>query len=88
MAKAPVTVCSFSAVSASLQQLSGGFGSVLAGAIIAQGADGELIHFDRIGYVVVTTTIVTLVMMYFVQKAVAERTGKRVVWGERTDLVS
>lgn len=70
---------SFSAVSASLQQLSGGLGSVLAGAIIAQGADGALIHFDRIGYVVVTTTIITLVMMYFVQKAVAERTGKRVV---------
>ncbi|MCA1392052.1 MULTISPECIES: MFS transporter [unclassified Bradyrhizobium] len=70
---------SFSAVSASLQQLSGGLGSVLASAIIAQGADGALLHFDRIGYVVVTTTIVTLVMMYFVQKAVAERTGKRVV---------
>ncbi|MCK1717785.1 MFS transporter [Bradyrhizobium sp. 141] len=70
---------SFSAVSASLQQLSGGLGSVLAGAIIAQGPDGSLIHFDRIGYVVVTTTIVTLVMMYFVQKAVRERAGKRVV---------
>lgn len=70
---------SFSAVSASLQQLSGGLGSVLAGAIIAQAPDGALLHFDRIGYVVVTTTIVTLVMMYFVQKAVAERTGKRVV---------
>ncbi|MCK1357214.1 MFS transporter [Bradyrhizobium sp. 199] len=70
---------SFSAVSASLQQLSGGLGSVLAGAIIAQGPDGSLLHFDRIGYVVVTTTIVTLVMMYFVQKAVAERAGKRVV---------
>lgn len=70
---------SFSAVSASLQQLSGGLGSVLAGAIIAQAPDGTLIHFDRIGYVVVTTTVVTLVMMYFVQKSVAERTGKRVV---------
>ncbi|MFB6446288.1 MFS transporter [Bradyrhizobium tunisiense] len=70
---------SFSAVSASLQQLSGGLGSVLAGAIIAQGPDGALIHFDRIGYVVVTTTMVTLVMMYFVQKAVAERPGKRMV---------
>ncbi|MFK4386744.1 MFS transporter [Bradyrhizobium sp. USDA 223] len=70
---------SFSAVSASLQQLSGGLGSVLASAIIAQGADGALLHFDRIGYVVVTTTIVTLVMMYFVQRAVAERTGKQVV---------
>jgi predicted MFS family arabinose efflux permease len=70
---------SFSAVSASLQQLSGGLGSVLAGAIIAQGPDGALIHFDQIGYVVVTTTMVTLVMMYFVQKAVAERAGKRIV---------
>ncbi len=70
---------SFSAVSASLQQLSGGLGSVLAAAIIAQGADGALLHFDRIGYVVVTTTIITLVLMYFVQKAVAERTGKKVV---------
>jgi predicted MFS family arabinose efflux permease len=70
---------SFSAISASLQQLSGGLGSVLAGAIIAQAPDGALLHFDRIGYVVVATTIVTLVMMYFVQKAVAERTGKRVV---------
>lgn len=70
---------SFSALSASLQQLSGGLGSVLAGAIIAQGADGALLHFDRIGYVVVATTIITLVMMYFVQKAVAERAGKRVV---------
>ncbi|MBB4374907.1 putative MFS family arabinose efflux permease [Bradyrhizobium sp. cir1] len=70
---------SFSAVSASLQQLSGGLGSVLAGAIIAQAGDGALIHFDRIGYVVVMTTIITLVAMYFVQKAVAERTGKRVV---------
>ncbi|MBR0707561.1 MFS transporter [Bradyrhizobium liaoningense] len=70
---------SFSAVSASLQQLSGGLGSVLAGAIIAQAPDGSLIHFDRIGYVVVMTTLITLVMMYFVQKAVAERAGKRVV---------
>ncbi len=65
---------SFSAVSASLQQLSGGLGSVLAAAIIAQQPDGSLLHFDRIGYVVVASAIVSLVAMYFVQKAVAERT--------------
>jgi predicted MFS family arabinose efflux permease len=69
----------FSAISASLQQLSGGLGSVLAGAIIAQAPDGALIHFDRIGYVVVASAILSLVAMYFVQKAVAERMGKRVV---------
>jgi hypothetical protein len=44
---------SFSAVSASLQQLSGGLGSVFAAALIAQDADGSLLHFDRLGYVVV-----------------------------------
>ncbi|QAU44009.1 MFS transporter [Bradyrhizobium guangzhouense] len=70
---------SFSAISASLQQLSGGLGSVLAAAIISQQADGSLLHFERIGYVVVTTTIITLVAMYFVQKGVAARAGRSVV---------
>jgi hypothetical protein len=66
----------FSAISASLQQLSGGLGSVLAAAINSQQPDGSLLHFERIGYVVVTTTVVTLVAMYFVQKGVAERGGE------------
>jgi len=58
---------SFSAVSASLQQLSGGLGSVLAAAIIAENADGSLRHFDWLGYIVVATATVSLVGMYFVQ---------------------
>jgi predicted MFS family arabinose efflux permease len=70
---------SFSAVSASLQQLSGGLGSVLAAAIIAEEADGTLIHFDRLGYIVVATSIVSVIAMYFVQKAVAKRSGRWVV---------
>jgi predicted MFS family arabinose efflux permease len=70
---------SFSAVSASLQQLSGGLGSVLAGAIIAQNADGSLRHFDRLGYVVVATTLLSLIAMYLVQRQVAKRTGEAVV---------
>jgi predicted MFS family arabinose efflux permease len=70
---------SFSAVSASLQQLSGGLGSVLAAAIIAQNADGTLRHFDRLGYIVVATSLVSLTLMYFVQKSVAKRAGKALV---------
>jgi predicted MFS family arabinose efflux permease len=70
---------SFSAVSASLQQLSGGLGSVLAAAIIAQNADGSLRHFDWLGYIVVGTSMASLIAMYFVQKSVAERSGKRTV---------
>ena len=68
---------SFSAISASLQQLSGGLGSVLAAAIIAENADGTLRHFDRLGYIVVTTSILSLIAMYFVQKSVAQRSGVR-----------
>ena len=70
---------SFSAVSASLQQLSGGLGSVLAAAIIAQNADGTLRHFDRLGYIVVATSILSLIAMYFVQKSVAAQAGKQIV---------
>jgi predicted MFS family arabinose efflux permease len=69
---------SFSAVSASLQQLSGGLGSVFAAAIIAENADGSLRHFDWLGYVVVATSLVSLTLMYFVQKSVAARAGKPV----------
>jgi len=70
---------SFSAVSASLQQLSGGLGSVLAAAIIAENPDGSLRHFDWLGYIVVATAAVSLVGMYFVQKSVAHRAGRRFV---------
>jgi predicted MFS family arabinose efflux permease len=70
---------SFSAVSASLQQLSGGFGSVLAAAIIAQNADGTLRHFDWLGYIVAATAVVSLTLMYFVQKSVAARAGRQIV---------
>jgi hypothetical protein len=70
---------SFSAVSASLQQLSGGLGSVLAAAIIAQNADGTLRHFDRLGYIVVATSLVSLTLMYFVQRSVTKRAGKAFV---------
>ncbi|MGZ6195587.1 MAG: MFS transporter, partial [Candidatus Binataceae bacterium] len=70
---------SFSAVSASLQQFSGGLGSVLAAAIITENPDGSLRHFDWLGYIVVATAIVSLVGMYFVQKSVPHRAGRRFV---------
>jgi len=70
---------SFSAISASLQSLSGGLGSVLAASIIAQNADGSLRHFNHLGYVVVCTALVALMAMYFVHKQVAAKTGKPAV---------
>jgi predicted MFS family arabinose efflux permease len=70
---------SFSSISASLQQLSGGLGSVLAAWIIAENVDGSLRHFDWLGYAVVSTSIVSLIAMYFVQRQVARKAGQAVV---------
>jgi len=67
---------SFSAISASLQQLSGGLGSALAAAVIAQNDDGSLRHFDRLGFIVIATSMVALVAMYFVNKQVARKPAK------------
>jgi predicted MFS family arabinose efflux permease len=39
---------SFNAVNASVQQISGGIASVIAGGIVAQGASGDLQHFDML----------------------------------------
>src|SRR5271155_5022776 len=63
---------SFNVVSASVQQLSGGIASVIAGVVVAQGPGGELQHFDQIGYIVVTTTLLSLGLMYFIHRSVAK----------------
>jgi predicted MFS family arabinose efflux permease len=69
----------FSAVGASLQQLSGGLGSVVAAMVVAQNADESIRHFDRLGYIVIGTSLVALTLMYFVQKRVAQKSGKTVI---------
>jgi hypothetical protein len=67
---------SFNAVNASVQQFSGGIASVLAGLVVAQGPDGNLRHFEQLGYIVVSTTLLSLVLMYFIQKAVVQTPGR------------
>ena len=52
---------------------------MLAGAVIVQAADGSLRHFDRLGYIVMATALVSLTLMYFVQRRIAVQAGKRVV---------
>jgi predicted MFS family arabinose efflux permease len=76
---APQQRGAFSAIGASLQQLSGGLGSVVAAMVVAQNADESIRHFDRLGYIVIGTSLVALTLMYFVQKRVAQKSGKTVI---------
>ena len=66
----------FNAITASLQQFSGGIASMAAGLIIVQAPGGQLRHFDWIGYIVMTTALISLLLMYLIHKRVPERPGR------------
>lgn len=71
----PDTRGSFMSVSSSLQQVSGGIASILAGYIVVEGQNGILEHFDVIGYVITGATLITLAMMYLIHKTIPEPTS-------------
>ena len=62
----------FNAISSSLQQFAGGVSSAVAGLVIAQQPSGPLEHFDWLGYIVMTISMISLVLMYFIHKHVPE----------------
>ncbi|MFI5185609.1 MAG: MFS transporter [Chitinophagales bacterium] len=65
----------FMSINASVQQIAGGFASAIAGLIIVQTKSGSLEHYNRLGYVVIGTMTITLIMMYFLNKYVQ---GKKI----------
>jgi predicted MFS family arabinose efflux permease len=72
----PATRGAFNAVSASLQQFTGGVSASVAGWLIIQRPDGSLAHFDWLGYVVMAIALVTLALMYRVHKQVLEAASR------------
>ncbi len=54
----------FMGVNSSLQQISGGVGSVIAGLIVVQNTDGTLLHFDYVGYLTILMLCICMYLMY------------------------
>jgi predicted MFS family arabinose efflux permease len=67
---APADRGAYMSISSSLQQMAGGVAAVLSGSIVIEAADGFLVHFDRVGYVLVGTTLLTLSMMYLINRKI------------------
>lgn len=63
----------FMSINSSVQQISGGIASVLAGLIIVQTGNGKLEHYDTIGYIVTASIIVTIIMMRSLNKYVLRK---------------
>ncbi len=70
---APSDRGAYMSVSSSIQQISGGLAAALGGLIVVQTSSGSLEHFDRLGYVVIGATLVTMAMMYFLNRYIQSR---------------
>jgi predicted MFS family arabinose efflux permease len=66
----------FMSVNSSVQQLSGGLGSAIAGLVVVQTSTGKLQGYGFLGYVVAAAMLTTIVLMYSVHKIVAAKSAK------------
>lgn len=73
---APASRGAFMAVSSSIQQISGGFASIIAGYIVVEGGDGTLQNFPILGYVIIGATLITGVLMYRIHLRIPEQSPK------------
>jgi hypothetical protein len=64
----------FMSVNSSLQQISGGIASIVAGLIVVQTSNGALKHYNTLGYIVVVSVIITIFMMHSIDKYVLLKT--------------
>jgi predicted MFS family arabinose efflux permease len=63
----------FMAVGSSLQQLSGGVASSIAGLIVYQTPGGRIERYDTLGYVVMVAILITVAMMYPIHRMARAR---------------
>jgi predicted MFS family arabinose efflux permease len=66
----------FMGINSSIQQFSGGIASVIAGAIVSQSKSGALLHYDIIGYIVAVAVVITVAMLYMINKFVMQKSVK------------
>jgi MFS family permease len=63
----------FMSINSSVQQISGGIASAVAGLIVVQTSTGALLHYDTLGYVVTVSMVVTTAMMYTIDRFINKR---------------
>ena len=66
----------FMSVNSAVQQISGGIAAMCAGLIVVQKPDGVFEHYDILGYVVVVTTLITVILMYPLNQYITKKMAK------------
>jgi MFS family permease len=66
----------FMSINSAAQQISGGIASFIAGLIVFQdpgNPDAPLEHYDRLGYVVITSMLIATALMFIVDRMVRKK---------------
>ncbi|HMG66290.1 MAG TPA: MFS transporter [Chitinophagaceae bacterium] len=77
----------FMSINASVQQIAGGISSAIAGLIVVQTKAGPLKHYNRLGYVVVGTLTVTMILMYFLNKYIMDKKATALAPVKQDDIL-
>ena len=68
----------FMTINSSVNMVSGAIASTIAGSIVYQTANGRIENYDILGYVVTGTVLVTVVMMYGIDRVVSKKVMMKV----------
>ncbi|MDQ2658731.1 MAG: MFS transporter [Bacteroidota bacterium] len=68
----------FMSVNSSVQQISGGIASAIAGLIVIQQPNGLLMHYDTVGYVVAGTGVVAIFLMHLLDRQIHRKLHKKI----------
>lgn len=63
----------FMSVNAAVQQIAGGIAAAVAGKIVVETKTGRIEHYDTLGYVVIGSMIVAIVLLYFINAYVMKQ---------------
>ncbi|MBC7915107.1 MAG: MFS transporter [Pyrinomonadaceae bacterium] len=63
----------FMSINSSVQQISGGIASAVAGSIVVQQSSGKLAHYDTLGYVVIAFMILVIWLVYIINAHIEKK---------------
>lgn len=69
----------FMSINSSVQQISGGIASAIAGVIVVQRADGFVEHYPLLGWVVIGSMVISAALMFVINNLVVRRAHKEMV---------
>jgi predicted MFS family arabinose efflux permease len=72
----PLDRGAFMSINSSVNMVSGGIASLIAGSIVYQSSNGYIRNYDVLGYVVATATLITMGLMLIIDRIVREKHRK------------